>query len=131
MPSVQHKRGVRADLDARATANQLLEGELYLLTDEQRLAIATSVSAYIAAAKESERLQSYVENFGDGTATSYVITHGLGTRDVIVQVRQVASPYAQRIVDVEHTSTTQVTLKFDAAVATDELRVMVLAPHVA
>lgn len=54
MPDVQHKRGTRAALDALAGAGGLLVGQIYLITDEDRLAVATSVGAYETYAKQSE-----------------------------------------------------------------------------
>jgi hypothetical protein len=54
MPDVQHKRGTRANLEALATANGLLQGQVYVIDDEDRIAIATGVGAYQAAAKEGE-----------------------------------------------------------------------------
>ncbi len=54
MPNIQHKRGTRGALDALAAGNELLTGQIYLITDEDRLAVATSVSTYSALAKASE-----------------------------------------------------------------------------
>ena len=54
MPTVRHKRGTRAALDALAGTNGLLAGQIYVITDEQRLAVALSASAYSALAKTSE-----------------------------------------------------------------------------
>jgi hypothetical protein len=54
MADVQHKRGTRANLDALATANGLLVGQVYVISDENRIAIATAVGSYQAAAKEGE-----------------------------------------------------------------------------
>lgn len=54
MPNIQHKRGTRSALDALAAANNLLVGQVYVITDEDRLAVATSVSTYQTFAKESE-----------------------------------------------------------------------------
>ena len=53
MPDVQHKRGTRADLNTLAAANGLLVGQIYFITDESRIAVATAVGAYQAAIKES------------------------------------------------------------------------------
>lgn len=55
---------------------------------------------------------------GDDSTTDFAITHNLGTRDVIVQVAQAASPYATVFVDVQRNSTSQVTVKFATAPAT-------------
>lgn len=54
MPNIQHKRGSRASLDALAAANGLLVGQVYIITDESRIAIATAVNAYQAMAKQGE-----------------------------------------------------------------------------
>ena len=67
----------------------------------------------------------YSANVGDGSATSYTITHNLGTRDVQVTVYDNSSPYAEVICDVQHTSTTAVTLLFSVAPTSNQYRVVV------
>ena len=54
MASVQIKRGTRAQIEAAKTANGLLNGEPYLITDESRLAVGTATNAYSDCAKKSE-----------------------------------------------------------------------------
>lgn len=54
MPSLSHKRGTRAQIDAAAIANQLRTGEVYLITDESRLTVGTAINAHEPAAKQSE-----------------------------------------------------------------------------
>jgi hypothetical protein len=54
MPSVAHKRGTRAQIDAAATANGLKVGEVYLLTDEARLTVGTAANAHQPLAKQGE-----------------------------------------------------------------------------
>jgi hypothetical protein len=61
----------------------------------------------------------------DGSATSYTVQHGLGTRDVIVQVYTTASPYDTVYTDVERTDTNNVTIKFASAPADDAYRVVI------
>ena len=74
MPDVQHKRGSRADLNTLAAANGLLLGQIYLITDEDRLAVATGVGSYQAAEKEGggggSALELYAENPSSPTAPS-------------------------------------------------------------
>jgi len=60
------------------------------------------------------------------SATTYTVTHNLGTKDVVVQIYEVASPYAQIETDVEHTSTSAVTIKFAVAPSAGEYRVVVI-----
>lgn len=59
------------------------------------------------------------------SATSYTVTHNLGTQDVIVQVYEANAQYAQVEVDVEHTSTSVVTLRFAAAPTAGAYRVVI------
>jgi hypothetical protein len=54
MPSLRHKRGTRAQIEAAALALGLKPGEVYLLSDEARLTVGTAVNAHEAAAKKSE-----------------------------------------------------------------------------
>ena len=54
MPSLSHKRGTRAQIDAAASANALRTGEVYLITDEARLTVGTSTNAHEPAAKQSD-----------------------------------------------------------------------------
>jgi len=70
-------------------------------------------------------VRKYAANLGDGSATSYTITHNLGTRDVTVALYEVASPYAEVVADVEHTTTNTITVKFSTAPTTDQYRVAV------
>lgn len=67
----------------------------------------------------------YAANVGDGTNTSYTITHNLGTKDVIVSVYDNSSPYAEVICDVQHTSTSAITLLFSVAPTSNQYRVVV------
>lgn len=54
MPSVQHPRGTRAALVSLAGTSGLLPGQVYVLTDEARLAVALTTSTFETFAKESE-----------------------------------------------------------------------------
>lgn len=61
-----------------------------------------------------------------GGSTSQVITHNLGTRDVVVMVREAGAPYAQVYCDVEMTTDNTITLRFAQAPAANALRVTVI-----
>lgn len=54
MPSLAHKRGTRAQINAAATGSQLRVGEVYLITDEARLTVGTAANAHQAMAKQGE-----------------------------------------------------------------------------
>ncbi len=54
MPSLAHKRGTRAQIDAAAASNILRNGELYLITDEARITVGTAANVHVPLAKQSE-----------------------------------------------------------------------------
>jgi hypothetical protein len=70
-------------------------------------------------------VRKYATNVGDGSATSYTVTHNLGTRDVTVAVYEPAASYAEVFTDIEHSTTNTITVKFTAAPTTDQFRVVV------
>jgi hypothetical protein len=78
-------------------------------------------------ANYSGRAKRYSQTIGDGSATSIAITHNLGTEDVIVQIRETGGSKREVLVEVQHTSTTVVTLIFDIAPALNAYRVTILA----
>lgn len=65
-------------------------------------------------------------NIGDGSTTSWVLTHNLGTSDVVVLLRQTASPYAQVIADVQMTSANSVTVNFTNAPSSNQYRATIV-----
>lgn len=67
------------------------------------------------------------QNFtvGDGTATSFTLTHNLGTQDVQVYVYRNSSPFDKVETDTNNTSTTQSTVIFAVAPTSNQYRVVV------
>ena len=63
---------------------------------------------------------------GNGSATSIVVTHSLNTRDLQVQLFEVASPYAQVFTDVELTTVDTLTLTFSVAPSASQYRVVII-----
>lgn len=91
---------------------------------------ATDVKAAIdevVSDMASAAVGRFSANVGNNSNTQIDVTHNLGTRDIVVSVREVASPYAVVLCDVEALSTTQVRLRFGVAPTTDQYRVTVLA----
>lgn len=84
-----------------------------------------TVGAGTTAIDTSVVVRKYGADVGDGVATSYTITHNLGTRDVTVAVYDNSSPYAEVVCDVQHTSTSAITLLFSVAPTSNQYRVVV------
>lgn len=70
-------------------------------------------------------VSKYAANVGDGSATSYTITHNLNTRDVQVVLFDNSAPYAEVICDVAHTTVNTVTLQFSIAPTSNQYRVVI------
>jgi hypothetical protein len=70
-------------------------------------------------------VRKYAASVGDGSNTTYTVTHNLGTRDVQVTVYDNSSPYAEVMVDVQHTSTTAIAVLFSVAPTSNQYRVVV------
>lgn len=69
--------------------------------------------------------RKYAETLG-ASATSYTITHNLGTTDVTVQIFEAASPFAQVEADVKRTNSNSVTVEFAIAPSAGEYKVVVV-----
>lgn len=89
-------------------------------TDPLRYVTPQTLAAY------ANRKLKYSANFGDGAATQYDITHNLNTKDVLVQIYRVASPYDQVEMEVEHLTVNAVRLRSTIAPTANEYRVVVL-----
>jgi len=75
---------------------------------------------------EGYGVRKYSVSIGDGSATSYTVTHSLNTRDVTARVYETASPYAEVEVDVEHATADTLTIKFSSAPTSNQYRVVVV-----
>lgn len=92
--------------------------------------LATSAEALAGSATDKAvtpsglAARSYTESIGDGTATSFTVTHGLGTRNVVVQMYD-ASSYETVYAEVSRTSTTALTVTFNTAPTANDITVLV------
>jgi hypothetical protein len=68
----------------------------------------------------------YRETIGDGTSTSFVISHSLNTKDVIVHLYDVSNGLSLAV-DVSRISVDQVKIDFQSAPASQSKRVLILS----
>jgi len=90
-------------------------------TDDLRMVTPLKLATY------SGRAKRFSASFGDGSATSYVITHNLGTLDVQVYVYENGGSKREVFVEKQHTSTNSVTILTDTAPASNAYRAVVVA----
>lgn len=69
--------------------------------------------------------RKHAETLGS-SATSYTVTHNLGTTDVTVQIFEAAIPFAQVEADVQRSNANAVVINFASAPAAGEYRVVVV-----
>ena len=88
-------------------------------TDDQRIVTPLKLKTLL-----DNRTGGYAINVGNASNTSFALTHGLGTRDVIVAIYDNAT-YEEVITDVVLTSTSVVTVSFATAPASNAYRVVI------
>jgi hypothetical protein len=88
-------------------------------TDDQRIVTPAKLADW------SGRARRLSQTIGDGTATQFTVTHGLGTRDVAVTVRRTSGSFDSVIVDVDCPTVDTVRITFAAAPAAGAFRVTV------
>lgn len=76
-------------------------------------------------ATQASRFRRYAANIGDAAATSIVVTHNLGSKDVMVQVWETGGSERQVDCEIRNTSINSVTLLFATAPALNSLRAVV------
>lgn len=118
---------VNKNIPAIVDATTLAKGIIQLATNAEALAGTNGTKAITPASLKAvldAQVKGYVANFGNGTNTSFTITHGLGTQDVLVQVQRV-SDRKEVIVDWAAASDTTVTIGVNVAPGTNSLRALI------
>ena len=114
---------------ASGGASILLATNSGLGTSSSGLAVGAgtgiSVTTGTVAIDTTVVARKYSVSVGDGSATSYTVTHNLGTRDVQVTVYD-GSAYNEVIADVTHSTTNTVTVAFSVAPSSNAYRVVVV-----
>lgn len=90
-------------------------------TDDARIVTPLKLATSVWAKKK------FAASIGDGSATSYTVTHNLNTRDCTVAVYRNSGNFDEVGCDVEHTTVNSVTVKFSAAPTSNQFRAVVVA----
>jgi len=79
-----------------------------------------------SAYEEIQTIQNstYAASIGDGSATSYAVTHNLGSKDIMVQLYD-ADSFDTVYADVVRTSVNVATITFSIAPASNDIRVLI------
>lgn len=109
----------QATESVRGIAELATQAETDAGTDDLRIVTPLKLKTLL-----DNRVGGYAVNIGNGTSTSFALTHGLNTRDVIVAIYKV-STNEQVYVDVAATSTSVVTVTFGTAPASNSYRVVI------
>lgn len=108
----------------------LLSGSTSYLTKTGGLAVNKSdlETALVADGFPKKYAEDNGSLSSSGGVCTWTVTHNLSTKDVTVQVYEVAADYAQVEVDVQHTSTSAVTLKINSGstISANTYRVVVI-----
>lgn len=89
-------------------------------TDDLRIVTPAKLKAWAG------KPLKYSTTIGDGSATSYTVTHNLNTKNLQVTVSRVASPFDIVLADVQLTTANSLTVLFAAAPTAGQYNVAIL-----
>lgn len=118
---------VNKNIPAIVSASTVVEGIIYIATLAEALAGTNNTKAITPATLKSvldSNFGGYYALFGNGSSTSFTITHGLGTDRIQVQIRVVATK-EEVILDWRAASSTTVTLNMNVPPANNEYEIII------
>lgn len=125
-----------ASLDTLKELSDALGGDAnFAATVTSQIAAKANTSSLAAVATTgsygdllNKPVTGYAATIGDGTATTFVITHNLNTRDVLINVYSNSADYADLLVGKGRTTVNTVTLTFGTAPTVGQYRVVIGKP---
>ena len=89
-------------------------------TDDLRIVTPLKLASW------SGKPLKFSTTIGDGSATSYTVTHNLNTKNLQVTLSRVASPYDRVNADVQFSTVNSITIVFASAPTTNQFNVAIL-----
>lgn len=123
---------VNKNIPAIVSATSAVEGIIQLATLAEATAGTNATKAITPATLKgvlNAKFASYSALFGDGSSTTFTMTHGLNTTDVVVQINRV-SDGAIIFTETKITSANAVTIGMNIAPANNAFRVIVMPRYV-
>ena len=80
----------------------------------------------VLIARWNVKTGKYSETIGNGSLTTIPVTHGLNTMDIVITVREAASPYTVVYPDIQTVDANKLNILFASAPATGQFRVTVV-----
>lgn len=69
----------------------------------------------------------FAQTIGDGTTTSFIINHNLGTQDVVVMIREADSPFSSKVeADIQISDSNSIMVDFATAPSANQYRVVIV-----
>lgn len=96
------------------------QAEVNTGTDDSRFVTAAKLAGW------SGRIRKVAQAIGDGSATTYTVTHNLNTRDVRVDVYRNSGNYDTVLVEIKRTSANAVEVVFAAPPTANQFQVVVV-----
>jgi hypothetical protein len=126
-------RATDADANAEVTSGMFLfveEGTSnadtgWVLTTNGAIVVGTTALTFAKFSAAPTVVAKFAASVGDGSATSFAVTHGLGSTDVAVEVFTVSGG-ARVEPDITHTDANNVTIAFSVAPSSNQYRVVVI-----
>lgn len=118
---------VNKNIPAIVSASTTVEGIVYLATVAEAQAGTDNTKAVTPAGLKAvldSYTGGYYQQFGNGSSTSFTITHNLGTDRILVQIRAVATK-EEVICDWKAASANTVTVAMNIAPANNEYEILI------
>jgi len=125
--NLAHWQIVNKNIPEILDASLTVKGIIQLASNAEGLAGTDSnkaITSSVLKAVLDARVGGYAANFGDSVATSFTITHGLNSQDVVVQVQRV-SDRKEIIVDWAASTVNTVTVLVNVAPTSGQYRIII------